>query len=61
MIMKLKQEFYFNYKSKQIKVQKLNTVYCAIFGDIAKILQNRGVKQKKINLGLDPWGDKLPF
>lgn len=38
MIMKLKQEFYFNYKSKQIKVQKLNTVYCAIFGDVAKPL-----------------------
>ena len=34
---------------------------CALDGEFGKILQQRGVKQTKLNLGLDPWGDKLPF
>ena len=34
----LKKEFTFNYKKQEIKVKLLGSVYCAIFGEIAKPL-----------------------
>jgi hypothetical protein len=34
----LKKEFIFNYKGQDIKVKLLGSVYCAIFGEIAKPL-----------------------
>ena len=34
----LKDEFYFNYNKQEIKVKLCGSVYCAIFGEVAKPL-----------------------